>query len=626
MIFIMISNSPHRSLAYFFLLSYLALLALALDTIKLQQAWDSGLPAFAFIVASWLCYSVYYLLPSMVLTWLTQLVLPRKPVFSYAMAVITTSLTSLLLYANAKLYALYGMFINSFIINLITTPGGIDSLGGSQASQLGMAMIVVGFVVLHLILLVLCLAMAKGARTEQAPWRRALIPVIIIASLGIHLTYAAQDAMGKPTMTSLAESVPFFHAVTAKSLFKHLGVKTVERAKLNIAGRLNYPLKPFSVQAPAKPYNIIWLTSESWRADMLTPEIMPNTWRFAQSAQKFNQNYSGGNGTRMGVFSMFTGLPGNYWFAFMRDQRGAAIIDVLQQQQYQISLYTSAMFSYPEFDRALFSHVPPQHMQALQGNGKPGWMNDRQNVTDMLDAITKRDPAKPFFSFMFFESPHARYHFPEESVIRRPYKDDINYATLSKAELRDDIEPIKNRYINAVHHLDSQFARVFAYLQQHQLLDNTIVILVGDHGEEFMEHGFWGHNSTFVNEQVRTPLVLWLPNLSGQEHNEMSSHMDIIPTIMPYLGVQNPSADYTLGHDLINGVDRSYTYISDWYRIAYLDDKVKATMNINGYASTQFTTPKDQALPAHELASAQQSQARIMLNIMHDLSKFLQKQ
>ncbi|WP_148301244.1 hypothetical protein [Methylobacillus glycogenes] len=135
----MISNSPHRSLAYFFLLSYLALLALALDTIKLQQAWDSGLPAFAFIVASWLCYSVYYLLPSMVLTWLTQLVLPRKPVFSYAMAVITTSLTSLLLYANAKLYALYGMFINSFIINLITTPGGIDSLGGSQASQLGMA-------------------------------------------------------------------------------------------------------------------------------------------------------------------------------------------------------------------------------------------------------------------------------------------------------------------------------------------------------------------------------------------------------------------------------------------------------------------------------------------------------
>lgn len=622
----MINTLSSRALAYFFLLSYLALLALALDTIKLQQAWDNGVFAFGFIALSWLCYSLYYLLPSMILTWLTRLMLPRKPGIAYGMAIITTSLTSLFLYANAKLFALYGMFINSFIINLITTPGGLASLGGSQASELGMLLIVAGFFVLHIVLLVLSLAMAKRAQPASWRWRRALLPLFIIASLGIHLTYAAQDAMGKPTITSLAESVPFFHPVTAKGLFQHLGIKTVERAKLHVEGRLKYPLKPFAIQAPAKPYNIIWLTAESWRADMLTPEIMPNTWRFAQRAQKFNHNYSGGNGTRMGVFSMFTGLPGNYWFPFMRDHRGAAIIDVLQQQQYQISLYTSAMFSYPEFDRALFSHVPAQHMQSLQGNGKPGWMNDRQNVGDMLDFINKRNPAQPFFSFMFFESPHARYHFPEESVIRRPYKDDINYATLSKEELRQDIEPIKNRYINAVHHLDSQFGRVFEYLEQHQLLDNTIVILVGDHGEEFMEHGFWGHNSTFVNEQVRTPLVLWLPNLAAQEHNTLSSHMDIIPTIMPYLGVQNPSADYTLGNDLIHGADRRYTYISDWYRIAYLDNKVKATMNINGYASTQFTNPNDEALAATELASAQQSQARIMLNIMHDLSKFLQKQ
>lgn len=617
------SNTPRLALPYFFFLSYLALLALALDTIKLKEAWDTGGLALGFIVVSWLCYSFYYLLPSLLLTWLTKLLLPRRPAYAYGMAIITTSLTSLFLYANAKLFALYGMFINSFIINLVTTPGGIASLGGSQSSQLGMGMIVVGFVVLHIILLALSLAMARRSKTAPWRWRRAVIPLVIVSTLGIHLTYAFNDAMGKSNITSLAESVPFFHPITAKSLCKRLGFKPVEHAKLHITGRLNYPLQPFAIQAPAKPYNIIWLTAESWRADMLTAEIMPNTWRFAQEAQKFNQNYSGGNGTRMGVFSMFTGLPGNYWFPFMRDHRGAAIIDVLQQQHYQMSLYTSAMFSYPEFDRALFSHVPPKSMQSLQGNGQPGWMNDRQNISDMLDFISKRNPAQPFFNFMFFESPHARYHFPEESVIRRPYKDDINYATLSKQELRQDIEPIRNRYINAVHHLDSQFGRVFDYLKQHQLLDSTIVILVGDHGEEFMEHGYWGHNSTFVNEQVRTPLVLWLPGVAAQEHNAMTSHMDIIPTLMPYLGVQNPSTDYTLGHDLMHGQKRDYTYISDWSRIAYLDAKVKATMNLDGYASTQFTSPTDADLSASALKQAQQNQASIMLNIMHDLSKFL---
>ena len=58
--------------------------------------------------------------------------------------------------------------------------------------------------------------------------------------------------------------------------------------------------------------------------------------------------------------------------------------------------------------------------------------------------------------------------------------------------------------LQAVHHLDGQFARVIDHLRQRNLLDSTIVILVGDHGEEFMEHGFWGHNSTFSDPQTRT--------------------------------------------------------------------------------------------------------------------------
>ena len=69
---------------------------------------------------------------------------------------------------------------------------------------------------------------------------------------------------------------------------------------------------------------------------------------------------------------------------------------------------------------------------------------------------------------------------------------------MSKEQLRNDIVPIKNRYINSVHHLDAQFGRIYDYLKQHQLLENTIVIMNGDHGEEFMEKGFWGHNSTFA--------------------------------------------------------------------------------------------------------------------------------
>lgn len=614
-----------NSLIYFYLLSYLPVALLASDSIKLQQAWQSGAISFIFVLASWLCYSVYYLLPSALLTWLAYRLSSQRAWPTYITAVITSGLTTLLLYANAKLYALYGTFINGFIINLVTTPGGIESLGGSTESSIGFALIALGFLALQAVLLFLATRIA-GRRKEQSvcslKWGWL---ALLLLTIGIHLGYAAHDATGKTATTEIAEQIPFFQTVTAKSLFKKLGMNIAERPKLRIDGRLNYPLQPLSVQTPAKPYNIVWLIAESWRADMLNPDVMPHTWKFAQQAQNFTRNYSGGNGTRMGVFSMFTGLPGNYWFPFLRDHRGAAIIDVLQEQGYDISLYTSALFSYPEFDRTIFSHVPADRMQALQKNGQPSWMNDRQNVSDLLRFIDTHDQTKPFFGFLFFESPHARYDFPEESVIRRPYMDDINYATVSREALKNDMAQIKNRYINAVHHLDSQFGRILDYLEQHQLLDNTIVILAGDHGEEFMERGYWGHNSTFVDEQVRTPLVLWIPGTTAKVHDKLTSHMDVIPTLMPYLGVQNPATDYAMGSDLLHGPEREYLYMSDWSRIAYMDHDIKLSMNISGYAKSKISSANDEPLNPAAQAEAQKRQAGIMLKIMQDLTRFLDK-
>lgn len=614
-----------NSLIYFYLLSYLPAALLASDSIKLHQAWQSDTISFIFVLASWLCYSAYYLLPSALLTWLAYRLSSRRTWPTYITAVVTSGLTTLLLYANAKLYALYGTFINGFIINLVTTPGGIESLGGSTESSIGFALIALGFFALQIVLLFLAIRIARRRKEQSTHGLTWGWLTLLLLTIGIHLSYAAHDASGKTATTEIAEQIPFFQTVTAKSLFKKLGMNIAERPKLRIDGRLNYPLQSLSVQAPAKPYNIVWLIAESWRADMLNPEVMPRTWQFAQQAQHFTRNYSGGNGTRMGVFSMFTGLPGNYWFPFLRDHRGAAIIDVLQEQGYDLSLYTSALFSYPEFDRTIFSHVPADRMQALQKNGQPGWMNDRQNVADLLHFIDTHDQTKPFFGFLFFESPHARYYFPEESVIRRPYKDDINYATLSREALANDMEQIKNRYINAVHHLDSQFGRIFDYLEQHQLLDNTIVILAGDHGEEFMERGYWGHNSTFVDEQVRTPLVLWLPGKAAKVHDKLTSHMDVIPTLMPYLGVQNPAADYAMGNDLLHGPERQYLYMSDWSRIAYMDNDIKLSMNISGYAKSKISSANDDPLAPAAQAEAQKRQAGIMLQIMQDLTRFLDK-
>ena len=107
------------------------------------------------------------------------------------------------------------------------------------------------------------------------------------------------------------------------------------------------------------------------------------------------------------------------------------------------------------------------------------------------------------------------------------------------------------------------------------MLDSTIVLLVGDHGEEFMEHGFWRHNSTFVDEQVRTPLVIYAPNHAAKVVDRLTSHSDIVPTMMPMLGVTNPINDYSIGFNLFGKEVRDHIYIADWDKLAYVDKVVK---------------------------------------------------
>lgn len=619
-----------QALRLFFIGTYLLILFLVASTIDFQAAYAENKLSFVFLCVAFVMYGIFYLVPAYLITHITkklfssQLTKPAVQKIVYAIAIFATAMTTLLMYANAKLYGLYGMYINGFVLNLVMTPGGVESLGGSAASDIGFAIIALGFLLLQTVLLWLAVKFSQKSQAfKQAVfgWKSALGALLLLAT--VHMSYA-YDLHTNHHLSTVAQMVPFYQTVSARGFFKALGIKGTRSSSLKAKGKLHYPLHPIQSNKQAKPYNIVWLVSESWRADTLNAHIMPNAWNFAQQSTRFTKNYSTGNGTRAGVFGMMMGLPSTYWFQFLQEQRGATILDVMRSQGYQMQFYTSGLFSYPEFDKTIFAQMPAEQMHAAQGNKKMGWENDQQNVSDLLTFIDKRDTAKPFFTFMFFESPHARYYFPPESVIAKPYRDDLNYARLSKEALRTDIVPIKNRYINAVHHLDSQFGRVFDYLKQHQLMDNTIVILVGDHGEEFMEHGFWGHNSTFVDEQIRTPLVIYRPNKPAAVVEKMTSHADIVPTLMPLLGVTNSQSDYSIGINLFSNQSRDHVYIADWDKLAYVDSDVKIVhpVNSHGLFKQMVTKANDQSVTTAVAQQLLKEKQKATMQIMRDLTHF----
>jgi hypothetical protein len=223
---------------------------------------------------------------------------------------------------------------------------------------------------------------------------------------------------------------------------------------------------------------------------------------------------------------------------------------------------------------------------------------------------------------MFFESPHARYYFPEESVIRKPYLENFNYATM---DLDKDMPLIKNRYINSVHHLDSQFARVLAYLKEKQLLNNTIVIITGDHGEEFNEHGHWGHGSSFNDAQTLVPMILWIPGSGSSVVEHMTSHLDVIPTLLPRLGVKNPASDYALGNDLLGTIRRKYTVTAHWRTMGFTSDKYKAVIAMSNAQIGKNSVTCADDFPCDESAEFYNVHQRDLVEVMQDIARFSKK-
>jgi membrane-anchored protein YejM (alkaline phosphatase superfamily) len=316
------------------------------------------------------------------------------------------------------------------------------------------------------------------------------------------------------------------------------------------------------------------------------------------------------------MFSMFYGLHGPYWFPFLSENRGPALIDLILKEGYETRMFTSASFSYPEFNRTIFARIPPERL--IEGPEMAGWERDRLSVGKVIDFLKAQTPGRPFMTFLFFESPHADYQFPPECAIRKPYAEHFNYLT---TDLARTMPLIKNRYINACRHLDTQIARLLEVMKERKLFDNSVVVLTGDHGEEFMEKGRWGHNSAFTEEQTRVPLVLRVPGRAPEEVTRMTSHLDIAATLMTLIGVETPPDQFCLGFDLYGKDERPFSVLSDWDNLTYVDARNKAVFSLKNYRYQTLVTTRDDGPVANPDDVISQNR-EWLFGLMKDMRRF----
>jgi hypothetical protein len=287
-----------------------------------------------------------------------------------------------------------------------------------------------------------------------------------------------------------------------------------------------------------KKPNIYLFVIESLREDCITPEGAPNLYQFKNEYTRFDLSLSNGNGSHLSWFSIFHSQFPYLWSQLqkMNWKMGSPPLKLLKKWGYQIRLYTSAQLAYYGMENLLFgdnSHLLDSNQSFHHRAPLLACDTDRAAVAKLKKDLTENPELQEGQLFIvFLDGTHFDYSWPKEWEPRfKPYAKEFAYFKTFHSE--ENIQLIKNRYRNAVHYTDHLFGEFFQSLPKKE---EAIIVVTGDHGEEFFEHGHLFHNSHISHEQTNIPLYFKFgENKRGIPNRKIVSQMDIFNSVVDYL-------------------------------------------------------------------------------------------
>ena len=171
----------------------------------------------------------------------------------------------------------------------------------------------------------------------------------------------------------------------------------------------------------------------------------------------------------------------------------------------------------------------------VQGERRAGKIDDRFTVDAAIDWIDDTD-GEPFFIYMNMQNSHVPFVVPADF----PHQfgpDRIDFPLTFGSFPKDKKDEVVGRYADSLAYVDAQLGRLFAYLKRSGQWDRTLVVITGDTGQAFYEHGFAGHANELYDEVMRVPLVIRAPGLESSVDDFPSQHVDVPPTLLHLLGL-----------------------------------------------------------------------------------------
>lgn len=367
---------------------------------------------------------------------------------------------------------------------------------------------------------------------------------VLVTFIGSQLLHATADIYSYRPITQFAEIYPL--SISSRFDWPDSSTKKLLLPE-EFSPVLNYPVEPLRCHSPIQKINVLLIVIDALRNDMLNPKVMPNLYRLAQKSLNFTHHFSGSNETRGGLFSLFYGLPPFFFEPMRLQQQSPIVMDQFLASQYQMGIFSSAPLTRPEFDQTIFRKIPNLRLHSLADTPA---RRDQEILNEWKNFTENISKEKPFFSFLFFDSVHG-YDFPESYPQPfQPIWKQINYF-----ELNNNFDPLPfiNRYKTSASYVDSLLKQVLATLSKNNLLDNTLIVITSDHGQEFNDNGlnYWGHNSNFTPVQTQVPFIMHWPGKKPREFTHRTTHYDFAPTLLKHIfHCSNASDTFSFGEDL----------------------------------------------------------------------------
>jgi len=212
---------------------------------------------------------------------------------------------------------------------------------------------------------------------------------------------------------------------------------------------------------------------------------------------------------------------------------------------------------------------------------------------------------KNFFLYINFQATHYPYQYPESSIVLNSTNElEVNesnilfepYEPSSGTSYYDipveDYEASVNDYDNSINYVDKQVGVVIDYLENHGLLNNTIILLSADHGEILeRRHGYLRHGFGVYEEEVRVPLMIYFPLIKHKVIDTRVRRFDTIPTLLNITGF--PLADEFQGHLMEKNQNIYFVAQNQNYKLGLLKDDIKYIINGFNYETEVYNLTED---------------------------------